>query len=177
MELTIAGNSRIPAVTFPLGDPLTGPYGDELPMISDFLDGWQTPLSKAGVSSVNVFNFDEVWTADEARCAVEMLLNPTTSIRLEFKSFDGDNHPNPFEALLFRTCSFGGTSLTYSAKITFEHTSDPIWLYRSARFEALDVRPEVQDLDEYGFNQGEAREVNLLLDQRSLNLDRRGQLD
>ena len=175
-ELTISGNSRIPAVSLPLGEVLSGPYIDQLPIISEFLDGWQALLSKAGADSANLFNFDELWTADEARYAVEMLLSPTPSMRLEFKCFEGDDRPDPLEVLLFRTCSFGGTSLTYCAKVTFESTDDPVWRYRSARFEALDVRPEVQDLDEYGFDQGEARGIPLLLNQRSLKLDRETQI-
>ncbi|XIA62051.1 hypothetical protein ACFIOY_20405 [Bradyrhizobium sp. TZ2] len=101
-----------------------------------------------------------------------MLLNPKPVTRLEFQSFDGDNGAHSLEALLFRTCSLGSTSLTYSAKITFEQTDDPVWRYRSAHFEALDVRPMVENLEEYGFNQGEARDITLLLDPRTVKLDR-----
>lgn len=174
--LTISGNARIPSISLPLGDFLSGPYVDELPAISKFLDGWQTLLSKAGVNSAGRFNFDEIWTADEAQIAVEMLLSPKPATRLEFQSFGGDDGAHSIEALLFRTCSFAGTSLTYSAKITFEKTDDPVWPYRSAHFEAIDVRPMVEDLDEYGFDQGEAIGVALLLDPRSLRLDRKAQI-
>lgn len=133
-------------------------------------------LSKAGVGSGDSFNFDEIWTADEAQVAVDMLLSPKPVMRMEFQSFDGDDGAHSLEALLFRTCSLGGTSLTYSAKITFEQTDDPIWKYRSAHFEALDIRPMVEDLEEYGFDQGEARGITLLLDPRTLKLDRQAQI-
>jgi len=174
-ELTISGNSRIPSITLPLGDLLSGPYVEQLPAISKFLDGWQMLLSKAGVVSSGSFNFDEIWTADEAQIAVEMLLNPKPVMRLEFQGLDGDDGARSLESLVFRTCSLGGTSLTYSAKITFEQTDDPVWRYRSVQFEALDVRPMVEDLEEYGFDQGEARGITWLLDPRSLKLDRQEQ--
>lgn len=174
-ELTISGNSRIPSITLPLGDLLSGPYVEQLPAISKFLDGWQMLLSKAGVVSSGSFNFDEIWTADEAQVAVEMLLSPKPETRLEFQSFDGDYGARSLEGLVFRTCSLGGTSLTYSAKITFEQSDDPVWRYRSVQFEALDVRPMVEDLEEYGFDQGEARGITWLLDPRSLKLDRQAQ--
>lgn len=171
-ELTISGNARIPPITLPLGDLLSGPYVEQLPAISKFLDGWQTLLSKAGVASIECFNFDEIWTADEAQIAVEMLLSPKPQTRLEFQSFDGDDGARSLEGLVFRTCSLGGTSLSYCAKITFAQTDDLVWRYRSVQFEALDVRPMVEDLEEYGFDQGEARGITWLLDPRSLKLDR-----
>lgn len=175
--LTISGNARIPSISLPLGDLLSGPYVDQLPAISRFLDGWQTLLSKAGVKSGSSFNFDEIWSADEAQIAVEMLLRPKPVARLEFQSFGGDDGARSLETLLFRTCSFAGTSLTYSAKITFEQTDDPVWRYRSATFEPIDVRSMVEDLEEYGFDQGEATGVGILLDPRSLRLDRQAQID
>lgn len=170
-ELTISGNSRIPSITLPLGDLLSGPYVEQLPAISKFLDGWQVLLLKAGVVSSGSFNFDEIWTADEAQVAVEMLLSPKPETRLEFQNFDGDDGARSFEGLVFRTCSLGGTSLTYSTKITFEQTDDPVWRYCSVLFEALDVRPMVEDLEEYGFDQGEARGITWLLDPHSMRLD------
>jgi hypothetical protein len=91
-------------------------------------------------------------------------------------SSSGDDRPNPIEALLFRSCSLGGASLTYCAKITFEYTDDPVWRYRSADFEALDVRPKVENLEEYGFDQGEVRGITLLLHPQNLKLDRQAQI-
>jgi hypothetical protein len=114
--------------------------------------------------------------SDEAQIAVEMLLSPKPVMRLEFQSFDGDDRSNPIEALLFRSCSLGSAGLTYCAKIIFEYTDDPVWRYRSVGFEALDVRPKVEDLEEYGFDQGEARGITLLLHPQSLKLHRSAQI-
>lgn len=176
-ELAISENSRIPPIALPLGDVLSGPYVEQLPAISKFVDGWQTLLSMAGVGSGDSFNFDEIWRADEAQVAVEVLLNPRPVMRLEFQNFDGDDHPNPIEALLFRSCSLGGASLTYCAKIGFERTNDPVWRYRSVSFVPLDVRAKVEDLEEYGFEQGEANGVALLLHPQSLKLDPQARSD
>ncbi|MBH5371555.1 hypothetical protein [Bradyrhizobium glycinis] len=148
---------------------------DQLPAISKFLDGWQTVLSMAGVGSGGSFNFDEIWEADEAQVAVEVLVNPKPVMRLE--NFDGDGRPGPIEALLFRSCSFGHASLTYCAKIGFEYTNDPIWRYRSKSYEPLDVRAKVEDLEEYGFEQGEGSGVALLLHPQSLKMDRQSSSD
>ena len=175
-ELTISGNSRIPSISLPLGDLLSGPYVDQLPAISKFLDGWQILLAKAGVGSGDSFDFDDIWTADEAQVAVEMLLNPKPVMRLDFQSLADDDRADSLEVLLFRTCSLGSTSLSYCAKVVFEQSNDPVWRYRSANFEALDVRPKVEDLEEYGFDQGEARGITLLLDPRSLKLDQQTQI-
>jgi hypothetical protein len=176
-EITISENGRIPAVSLPIGEFLSGPYVDQLPAISKFLDGWQMLLSKAGVGPGESFNFDEIWNADEAQVAVEMLLNPKPVMRMEFQSFADDDRAGSLEVLLFRTCSLGSTSLTYCAKVVFEKSNDPVWRYRSASFEALDVRSKVDDLEEYGFDQGEAQGITLLLDPRSLKLDREARQD
>lgn len=175
-EITISENTRIPSIALPIGELLSGPYVDQLPAISKFLDGWQMLLSKAGVGSGDRFNFDEIWAADEAQIAVEMLLNPKPAVRMEFQSLANDDRAGSLDVLLFRTCSLGSTSLTYCAKVVFEQSNDPIWRYCSTNFEALDVRPVVEDLEEYGFDQGEARGITLLLDPRSLKLDRQVQI-
>jgi hypothetical protein len=60
--------------------------------------------------------------------------------------------------------------LTFSAKVLFEKTDDPEWRYRSIGFEALDVRPEVEDLDEYGAEQATASDLKLIIDPRNITL-------
>lgn len=170
-EITISENGRIPSISLPIGEFLSGPLVDQLPAISKFLDGWEMLLSKAGVGSGDRFNFDEIWTADEARIAVEMLLSPKPAMRMEFQSLANGDQAHPVEAILFRTCALGSASLTYSVKVTFEQSNDPVWRYRSATFKALDVRPKGEDLEEYGFDQGEAQGITLLLDPRNLKLD------
>lgn len=168
--LTIAGNDRIPSITFPVDQPITGPYLEELPLISAFLDGWLQLLTNAGLRSTARFKFDAFWEANEARMAVDILLNPKSQARFEFQTLDIEEASSPPEGLYFNSSSFADTSITFSAKVFFERSDDPEWKYRSTRFEALDVRPEVDDLEEYGMDQATAFDLKLLIDPRNMTL-------
>ncbi|MDX1003192.1 hypothetical protein GOE20_20020 [Sinorhizobium medicae] len=165
--LTIASD-RIPSITFPVDQPVTGPYLEELPLISAFVDGWLQLLTNAGLRSTARFKFDVFWEANEARMAVGILLNPTSEARFEFQTLEiEESSPLP-EGLYFNSTSFANISITFSAKVFFERTSDPDWQYRSTRFEALDVRPKVDDLEEYGMDQATASDLKLIVDPRNI---------
>jgi len=168
--LTIAGNDRIPPITFPVDQPITGPYLEELPLISAFADGWLQLLTNAGLRSTDIFKFDAFWEANEARMTADILLNPKSQARFEFQTLEiEESSPLP-EGLYFNSSSFADTSLTFSAKVFFEKTDDPEWRYRSVGFEALDVRPKVDDLEEYGTDQATAYDLKLLVDPRNMTL-------
>jgi hypothetical protein len=66
--------------------------------------------------------------------------------------------------------SFAGTSISFSAKVFFEETDDVEWRYRSTRFEAFDVRPVVDDLEEYGLDQAAAADLKLIIDPRNITM-------
>ncbi|MFQ3253297.1 MAG: hypothetical protein ACI9U6_001591 [Loktanella salsilacus] len=171
--LTIAGNDHIPPVTFPVDQPITGPYLEELPLISAFADGWLQLLTNAGLRSTNIFKFDAFWEASEACMAVDILLNPKSQARFEFQTLEIEQSlPLPI-GLYFNSSSFADISITFSAKIFFERSDDPEWRYRSTHFEALDVRPKVNDLEEYGMDQATAYDVKLLVDPRNITLEPR----
>jgi hypothetical protein len=55
-------------------------------------------------------------------------------------------------------------------KVFFEKADDPKWRYRSTGFEALDVRPKVDDLEEYGMDQAAASDLKLIIDPRNITL-------
>ncbi|WP_308925942.1 hypothetical protein [Janthinobacterium sp. J1-1] len=166
--LTIAGNDRLPPITFPIDQPIAGPYLEELPFISSFLAGWLQLLTNAGLRSSAKFKFDLFWEANEARMAVDILLNPKSQARFEFQRHEIEISPSPPEGLYFNSASFADTSITFSAKVFFEQSDDPEWAYRSSRFEALDVRPKVDDIQEYGINQATACGIKLLIDPRNI---------
>jgi hypothetical protein len=79
--------------------------------------------------------------------------------------------------LYFNSISFAGTSISFSAKVFFEETDDVEWRFRSTRFEALDVRPIVEDLEEYGLDQAGAAEVKLIIDPRNITMTPRSDAD
>ena len=168
--LTIAGNDRIPSITFPVDQPITGPYLEEIPLISAFLDGWLQLLTNAGLRSTARFKFDAFWEANEARMAVDILLKPQSDARFEFQTLEIEESSPPPEGLYFNSTSFADTSITFSAKVFFKMTDDPEWRYRSTGFEALDVRPKVDDLEEYGMDQATAWDLKLLIDPRNITL-------
>lgn len=168
--LTIAGNDQIPSINVPFSHPITGPYLEELPLISAFVDGWQRLLTNAGLRSTVSFKFDAFWEANEARMAVDILLNPKSKARFEIQTIGfEESHPVP-EGLYFNNTSFADASITFSAKVLFERTADPIWRYRSTGFEALDVRPRVDDLEEYGKHQAGAFGLKILVDPQNITL-------
>ena len=166
--LTIAGNERIPSITFPIDQPITGPYLEEIPLISAFLDGWLQLLAKAGLRSGARFKFDSFWEANGARMAVDILLNPRSQARFEFQTLGIEGGAPLPEGLYFNSSAFADTGITFSAKVLFEQSDDPVWQYRSTRFEALDVRPKVDDLEEYGMDQATACDLKVLIDPRNI---------
>ncbi len=172
--LTIAGNDRIPAVTFPVDQSVTGPYLEELPVISEFVDGWLRLLANAGIRSTVSFKFDAFWQSNEARMAVDILLRPKSLARFEFQNLEIEDSSSLPVGLYFNSTSFADTSITFSTKVFFEKTDDPEWGYRSTGFEALDVRPQVADLEEYGMDQAAACDLKLLIDPRNITLTPQG---
>ncbi|KJZ55530.1 hypothetical protein [Pseudomonas marginalis] len=166
--LTITGNRKIPAITLHVDQPVTGPYIEELPLISTFADGWLRLLTNAGMRSTDSLTLDAFWEANEARMAVDILLNPQPDARFEFQAIEIEEAFPPAEGLYFNIASFADTSIAFSAKVFFVKTEDPDWQYRSTRFEALDVRPKVDDLEEYGLDQANASGLKLLIDPRNI---------
>lgn len=168
--LTISGNERIPAITVPVDQPVTGPYLDEIPLISEFVDGWLHLLVNAGLRSTARFNFDAFWQSNEARMAVDILLKSKSLARFELQNLEIEDTSVLPEGLYFNSASFADTSITFSAKVCFEKADDPDWGYRSTGFEALDVRPKVNDLEEYAIDQAAACDLKLLIDPRNITL-------
>ena len=74
------------------------------------------------------------------------------------------------QGLYFNNASFADTGITFSTKVFFEKTNDPEWQYISNRFEAVDVRPKVDNLEEYGMDQATASDLKLLIDPRNITL-------
>jgi hypothetical protein len=168
--ITISRNAQIPAISLPAHQPISGPYIEELPLISEFLDGWQRLVMTAGARSTASIDFEAFWSADDARLAVDILLNPKPLARFEFDTLGTDQPLDSLEGLYFNSCSFADVSLTYSAKVLFERTSDRPGQYRSIRFQALDVRPKVEDLEEYGLDQAEANSLSLIINPNNLTM-------
>ncbi|WP_316200655.1 MULTISPECIES: hypothetical protein [unclassified Bradyrhizobium] len=168
--ITISGNTRIPAISLPADQPIDGPYLDLMPLISEFLGGWQRLLVTAGIRSTAGIDFDAFWGANDARFAVDLFLNPKPLARMEFRELGSAEPPEIIEGLYYNSCSFADVSLTYSVKVLFTRTDDPIWRYRSTGFQPLDVRPKVDDHEEYGADQADAHGLSLIVDPKSITM-------
>ena len=173
--LTIAGNDRIPAISLPVDQSVTGPYLEELPVISEFVDGWLRLLANAGIRSNEKFKFDAFWKSDEARMVVDILLKSRPLARFEFQNLEIEDLW-PLEGLYFNSTSFADTSITFSARVFFEKAVDPEYGYRSTGFEAIDVRPKVDNLEEYGLDQAAACDLKLLINPKNITLMPRGDI-
>jgi hypothetical protein len=172
-SLTITGNARILPMTLSLDQYILGPYIEELPLFSKFTDYWVSLLSSAGVCSNEKFGFDAFWSANDARMAVDILLNsrPATFFEFDFLGLDSNDSEEvsqPLVGIYFDSTSFIDAEITYSAKVFFEKTEGQIRSYRSVRFEALDVRPKVDDLEKYGADQANCHNLTVLIDPRNL---------
>lgn len=166
--LTINREGSIPLVTAPVGEALIGPYLEQVPRFSEFLDGWRKLLLNAGLRSQVKVRFEEFWGANEALMAVDMLLNQKSRACFEFQEIETDS--THLEGIYFNSTSFADASITYATKVLIERTEDAVWRYRSTGFEALDVRPKVVDLEEYGVAQATGRNINIILNPRYISL-------
>lgn len=170
-SLTVSGNARMPPVTLPVDQDITGPYLEQLPLISAFADGWLKLLANAGLRSTVRFEFDRFWEASsEAAMAVDILLNPRPVARFDFNTIEMEGNAVVPQGLYFNTAEFADTALSYSARVFIEETGDPDWPFRSVRFEALDVRPKVDDLEEYGVDQATALDFTWIIDPRKMTV-------
>ncbi|UUE95078.1 hypothetical protein [Comamonas thiooxydans] len=166
--LTINREGSVPFITVPVGEALTGPYLEQVPRFSEFLDGWHKLLANAGLSSQAKIKFSAFWEANEARMAVDMMLNQKSQACFEFQEVETES--THLEGIYFNSTSFADTSITYSIKVLIERSEGAVWRYRSTRFEALDVRPKVVELEEYGLTQATERNIKLIIDPRYITL-------
>lgn len=156
--------------SLPVAMPLDGPYIEQLPDLVRFLEGWQQLIAKAGLTSVARFPMDAIWDGREAGLAVDLLLNPQPRGYFEFESLEGLRIEEAVEAVYFNSCALADASISYSVRVTLEPTGALPWRYRSTRFQPMDVRPAVLDLDEYGAAQAAASHIEVLINPANVTL-------
>ncbi|HEY6923187.1 MAG TPA: hypothetical protein VI653_06960 [Steroidobacteraceae bacterium] len=176
-SISIHDLERFPPVSFPLAEPLKGP-DYQLPHLSTFLEGWQRLLEMAGVSSTAEFNLEQIWAADGANVAVDVLLNSARTSSFEAPDSPSLSQlPDQFEALYYDSAILGDASISFAARITIERTTDPVSRYRSTSAEILDVRPQVEDIKEYGEAQGTAHNIRAAMDPTNIQWIQRSSAD
>lgn len=156
--------------SLPVTVPLDGPYLEQLPDLTRFLEGWQQLIAKAGVTSVARFPLDAIWDGKEAGLAVDLLLTTQPKGYFEFESLEGSRSEEAVDAVYFNSCALADASISYSVRVTLEPTGALPWRYRSTCFQPLDVRPVVLDLDEYGAEQASVLGIAVLINPAKITL-------
>jgi hypothetical protein len=157
-------------LSLPVEQRPDGPYIDQLPAMTKFLDGWQRLLEMAGMRSVEPFAFETIWDANAAAMAVEVLLNPTPIAFFEFDNLEGAAEVESLDAIYFNSCTFAGAAISYSVEVTLQATAKAGAHYRSTAFKPLDVRPAVSDLEEYGMEQAHRRGLTVVINPANVTM-------
>ncbi|NYT41000.1 hypothetical protein HZY97_09555 [Sphingomonas sp. R-74633] len=167
---------RLPPMTVPAGG-LDGPYLEQLPRLLEFVERWQSVLALAGTTARADFAIGEIWEADAVQMATDILLNPAPLARIEFDILEGAEGEDPVEALYFDSIAFAGAAVSFAVKVILTREAPEHPRFASTRFELLDIRPGVTDLDAYGAELATANAVSILIDPKNLILVPQGPED
>lgn len=148
---------------FPVAGSLNGPNLEDLPRLRDFLEGWNRLVELAGSTAPEAFTIDEAKASWAAQMAVGLALDPDPPGHMEF-DIDGGGYPNELQALYFNNCSFAGADISYSVRVILKRVVGAESTFRSAKFELVDIRPQVSDLTQYGRHRAEEEGLHILLD-------------
>lgn len=151
-------------------EDLAGPYIDDLPRMLEFVDRWRDCLALAGVAATEPFSLDDLWSAQPVHIALDILMNPRPTARMEFDVIHGAEGEDKLNALYFNTISFSGVSIAYAVKVTLERNGVNGDGFASTDFELLDVRPDVTDLKGYGAAQAAGHQLVVVIDPDNVGL-------
>jgi hypothetical protein len=86
--------------------------------------------------------------------AVGILIDRKSTAYFEFGHLGGAVGSDDVDVLYFNSCKLADAAISYSVRVTLTATTTgDERTYRSTAFTMLDVRPAVDDLDEYGKGQ------------------------
>jgi hypothetical protein len=169
-SLSITKMARFPSLSLPVANVSDGPYREQLIPLLRFLESWQELLNLAGLRSKSEFTLGEIFDAESALSGAYVLRGSSVDSYFELPDLPTDNpcETTSFEALYFNSATLADATITFSAKVALHRTSDPKWRYRSGSVEPLDVRPAVEDLDEYGSEQAVSHGFKYVIDPRNI---------
>lgn len=150
------------AVVLPMTSKLDGPYLQQLPAWSRVLEGWERLLALAGVPSADAFSLPEVWNARSVSLAIDLFSDSPTAW-FAFDCADIGDPAGAIQAVYINTARLAGSAVSYAVKVTLDATADFPGEYRSTRFEAIDVRPAVADLQDYAEDLAERHGINVVI--------------
>lgn len=162
--ITLAPESTLGTqLTLPMSSKLDGPYLNQLPDWLRFLLGWERLLSLAGMQSGEPFSIQALWDVRDAALAVELFGDHPTRAWFAFDRKDIGQPGGPVDAVYINTATMAGASISYGVQITLEPNEATPGEYRSTRFQALDVRPAVPDLQDYGEDLADKHDLKIVI--------------
>lgn len=150
-------------LTLPMSSKLDGPYLDQLPDWLRFLLGWERLLSLAGISAGEAFSIQDLWAARDAALAVELFGDRPSRAWFAFDRKNIGQPVSPVDAIYINTATLAGASVSYGVKITLEPNESAPREYRSTRFQPLDVRPAVPDLQDYAEDLADMHSLTIVI--------------
>lgn len=168
-SLSITDMTRFPSLSLPVANVSDGPYREQLIPLLRFLESWQELLDLAGLTSKSEFTLQEIFDAESAISGAYILRGSSGDSYFELPDLPIDTPcETTFEALYFNSATLADAAITFSARVTLHRTSDEKWRYRSGIVEPLDVRPAVEDLDEYGGEQAVSHGFKYVISPRNI---------
>jgi len=168
LELEFRG-IRLPALA---GENLRGPDIDQLPSLLAFVERLQRACEYAALPAPAKFSLNDVRHAPHMQMALDVMFNPSSSVRLEFDAIEGVLEQSAIDALHFNTVTFADVSISFAALVRLERVGDTA-SFVSSCFELVDIRPSVLDLDAYGAEMATSRDIAVLIDPTNLTIDDR----
>ena len=147
---------------------LRGPDPEDLPRLLRFFERWKEALTLAGVSPGGDVALSAVWDAKSEQSGLDILCNPHPIATLEFDAIEGLDLQSGAHALFFNTLAFGGACFTFAVRVELVRPDLRSSRFVSSRFELLDIRAAVPDLEAYAAEQAEAHELSIVIDPRNI---------
>ncbi|MDB5578899.1 MAG: hypothetical protein JWR80_4075 [Bradyrhizobium sp.] len=132
------------------------------------MERWRRALDIAGLVPASSIAIKEVWDAEATRISLDIMFNPQPAARLEFDVIEGLDGIDQVEALHFNTCEFSGRAISFAVRAHLYRAPGLSKAFASTRFELLDARPSVVDLQAYGAELADANDLSIVIDPRNV---------
>jgi hypothetical protein len=151
-------------VSFPLSGPISGPNDEFIIQLSTVLEGWQRLLNTAGVESIAEFTLDHIQCAVSANVVVELLINSAHTTSIVFAENEAMSPlADQTDVIYYNNAALADAAISFTARLSIIRTHDPVSPYRAASAQILDVRAQVENLEEYAKTQADAHNIRVLM--------------
>ena len=167
--ITVTPSNHVEAsIPLSVAEPIDGPYLDKLPAALGILEGWQRIVQYAGLAVSGEFSWADLTGARPVALAVALFETQPGEAWFSFDRTALQDPEGSVSGLYVNTASLGGASVSFAVKVTLEVHADHPDEYRSTRFEPIDARPAVPDLQDYAEMLGETHEIRVIINPANL---------